>query len=231
LQGGARKKGNSEFIDENFQSHSDQWAYLASIGKIAPEEIKKWLSELCEGNGLGELSNTEIDNDDSHKPWETKKPEIELEHQDFPDKLTVVEANRLYIPKKNVSQLALNRIKRLAAFSNPLFYKTQKMRMSTFGIAERKCNTLILVHLQTLFDQWKKSLEQFLEIDETLPEPQKRRGRKTIRSIIGQTGSGKNTSSGIIDIALVQSLIWIFLRNGLEFFFASVICCRRFIHR
>jgi hypothetical protein len=31
LQGGARKNGNSEFIDENFQSYPDQWAYLASI--------------------------------------------------------------------------------------------------------------------------------------------------------------------------------------------------------
>jgi len=200
-------------------------------------------------------------------------------------------------PKKDISQRALNRIKRLAAFTNPQFYKTQKMRMSTYGIpriiyslyetaeymgiprgcrlsliqllkssnvnyqfedkrnkgkkidvsfkgvlreeqqsaadallqhengvlsvptafgktvigasliAERKCNTLILVHLQTLFDQWKKSLEQFIEINETLPEAENKRGRKKVRSLIGQIGSGKNTSSCIIDIALVQSLI------------------------
>jgi len=281
LQGGARKNRNSEFIDENFQSYPDQWAYLASIKKISSEEIDEWLDKLCIGNGLGELGNTEIDDDDSSKPWENKKPETKLENKDFPDKLVIVEANRLYIPKKDVSQRALNKIKRFAAFSNPQFYKTQKMRMSTYGIpriiysldetveymgiprgcrssliqllessnvkyqfedkrnsgkainvnfkgtlreeqqsaaetllqhengilsvptafgktvigasliAKRKCNTLILVHLQTLFDQWKKSLEQFLEI----------------QTSIGQIGSGKNTSSGIIDIALVQSLI------------------------
>jgi len=281
LQGGARKNGNSEFIDENFQSYSDQWAYLASIRKFSSEEITDLLAKLCAGNGLGKLGCTEINEDDSPKPWERKKPEIKLENRDFPDNLTIIEANRLYIPKKEVSQRALNRIKRLAAFSNPLFYKTQKMRMSTYGIpriicllyetveylgiprgcrsslmqllddsnvnylfedkrnkgneikvnfkgtlrqeqqsaadallqhengvlsvptafgktvigasliAQRKCNTLILVHLQTLFEQWKKSLEQFLEI----------------KGIIGQTGAGKNTSSGIIDIALVQSLI------------------------
>ncbi len=51
-------------------------------------------------------------------------------------------------------------------------------------IANRKCNTLILVHLQTLCDQWKKSLEQFLDINETLPEQEKKRGRKKVRSII-----------------------------------------------
>jgi superfamily II DNA or RNA helicase len=297
LQGGARKNGNSEFIDENFQSYPDQWAYLASIKKITIDEFKKYPTELCDGNGLGELGNGETNDEDSPKPWESKMPESKLENKDFPDILIVVEANRLYIPKKNISQRALNRIKRLAAFSNPQFYKTQKMRMSTFGIpriicsldataeflgiprgsksslidllknacidfvfddkrnrgksikvnfagtlreeqqsaanvllehetgilsvptafgktvigasliAERKCNTLILVHLQTLFDQWKKSLEQFLEIHETLPETEKKLGRKNICSVIGQIGSGKNTASGILDIALVQSLI------------------------
>ena len=33
-------------------------------------------------------------------------------------------------------------------------------------IASRKCNTLILVHLQTLCEQWKKSLEQFLKLNQ-----------------------------------------------------------------
>jgi hypothetical protein len=131
LQGGARKNGNSEFIDENFQSYPDQWAYLVSIRKLNSEEIKNLLSELCEGNELGELSNTETNDEDSIKPWKSKSLEIKLECNDFPEQLTIVEANRLYIPKRDVSQRALNRIKRLAAFSNPQFYKTQKMRMST----------------------------------------------------------------------------------------------------
>ncbi|GHV72590.1 helicase [Bacteroidia bacterium] len=297
LQGGARKNGNSEFIDDDFQSYPDQWAYLASIKKITVDKIKKYFEELCNGNGLGELSNTEIEEEKSPKPWESKKPEVKLENKDFPDKLIIIDANRLYIPKRDISQMALNRIKRLAAFSNPQFYKTQQMRMSTYDIpriiysldetadymgiprgckdslidllknahvnylfddkrnhgktinvnftgtlreeqqsaanvlleyetgvlsvptafgktvigasliAERKCNTLILVHLHTLFDQWKKSLEQFLQIDEVLPETEKKRRRKMVRSIVGQIGSGKNTASGIIDIALIQSLI------------------------
>ncbi|MCL2511894.1 MAG: helicase, partial [Bacteroidales bacterium] len=35
LQGEARKMGNSEFVDRNFLSYSDQWAYLASIRKFS----------------------------------------------------------------------------------------------------------------------------------------------------------------------------------------------------
>jgi hypothetical protein len=108
LQGGARKAGNSEFVDADFQSYPDQWACLASVKKLNPEEIRNLLSERCEGNGLRELGNTEIDSEDSVKPWESKKPEVKLESMDFPEQLTVVEANRLYIPKKEVSQRALN---------------------------------------------------------------------------------------------------------------------------
>jgi len=75
-------------------------------------------------------------------------------------------------------------------------------------IAERKVNTLVLVHTQQLLEQWKQRLTQFLTIYEELPaDPVKRRGRKKVRSIIGQLGGGKKILSGIIDIALMQSLV------------------------
>jgi superfamily II DNA or RNA helicase len=80
-------------------------------------------------------------------------------------------------------------------------------------IAERKVNTLISVDKVTLISQWKKRLQEFLFIHETAPEPElerKRRGRKTSRSVIGQLASSKNNLTGIIDIALMQSLN----RNG-----------------
>jgi hypothetical protein len=51
---------------------------------------------------------------------------------------------------------------------------------------------------------------EFLTIHETLPasdaDGEKKRGRKKARTVIGQLGQGKNTLSGIIDIALMQSL-------------------------
>ncbi len=75
-------------------------------------------------------------------------------------------------------------------------------------IAERKVNTLVLVHTQQLLEQWKERLTQFLIIDEELPaDPVTRRGRKKVRSIIGQFGGGRKNLSGIIDIAVMQSLV------------------------
>lgn len=73
-------------------------------------------------------------------------------------------------------------------------------------IGERKTNTLILVQSSALLEQWKSSLEQFLDIQEVLPEPPKKRGRKRKLHLIGQIGAGKNTRSGIVDIAIMQSL-------------------------
>ena len=81
-----------------------------------------------------------------------------------------------------------------------------KTVIGAYLIGQRKVNTLILVQSSTLLEQWKASLEQFLDINEVLPEPPKKRGRKKKRHLIGQIGSGKNTCSGIIDIAIVQSL-------------------------
>ena len=45
-------------------------------------------------------------------------------------------------------------------------------------IAERKVNTLILVHTKALLDQWKSRLEEFLQIDFTEDNLPKKRGRK-----------------------------------------------------
>lgn len=81
-----------------------------------------------------------------------------------------------------------------------------KTVVGAYLIGQRKVNTLILVHSSALLEQWKASLERFLDIREALPEQPKQRGRKKRLEHIGQIGAGKNTRSGIIDIAIMQSL-------------------------
>ena len=81
-----------------------------------------------------------------------------------------------------------------------------KTVIGAYLIGQRKVNTLILVQSSALLEQCKSSLEQFLDIHEVLPELPKKRGRKKKRHLIGQIGSGKNTRSGIVDIAIMQSL-------------------------
>lgn len=54
-----------------------------------------------------------------------------------------------------------------------------KTVIGAYLIGQRKVNTLILVQSSALLEQWKASLEQFLDIHEVLPELPKKRGRKT----------------------------------------------------
>ena len=82
-----------------------------------------------------------------------------------------------------------------------------KTVVAAYLIGKRKVNTLILVHTQALLNQWRSALEEFLQIDE-VPEPLPgKRGRKKSRPLIGQLGGGKNTLSGIVDVAIIQSLL------------------------
>lgn len=59
-------------------------------------------------------------------------------------------------------------------------------------IAVRKTNTLVLVHRKQLLDQWVERLAAFLDI----PVNQ-----------IGVIGGGKRKPTGIVDVAMIQSLI------------------------
>jgi len=73
-------------------------------------------------------------------------------------------------------------------------------------IAERKMNTLILTHRRQLMSQWISRLSEFLSINEELPKQVKKRGRKKKQGLIGQIGAGKDNLSGIIDVAIMQSV-------------------------
>ncbi len=289
LQGRARKVGNSVFVDEAFQPWPDQWAYLSSIERIATEALPDLLASICTNGELGELAAVE---QEDGKPWEPTKP-AKLTAQDFPAVVELTLVDGLYIKRDGLSPRAQNRIKRLAVFRNPDFYKAQAMRLPTYNkprvidtaqvlpeyiklprgcldsvvkllpnynlsdkrgvgrgidvifngelrqeqrpaaeallanetgvlsattafgktvigaylIGTRKINTLILVHSTALLAQWKKALEQFLIISEPLPEVPPKRGRKQKHSLIGQIGGGKHSMNGIVDIAVMQSLM------------------------
>lgn len=58
-------------------------------------------------------------------------------------------------------------------------------------IAQRKVNTLVLVHRRHLMEQWRERLAVFLD----LPVAN-----------IGQIGGGRRRQTGKIDIAVIQSL-------------------------
>lgn len=291
LQKIARDNDNSVFINENFIPYADQWQFLSGIQKLSEKDLTSFINKLSRGNELGVLKEETSES----KPWKKQKA-ITLKSKDFPKTIKMIKAGMLYIDKTGLSQKALNILKRYAAFKNPVFYKAQAMRKSTYGkprviscsddyktylalprgcecdvkslfkennvtliqedesnsgkvinvefhgklrdeqqfafdalaahengvlsaatafgktvigaklIGMKKVNTLILVHRQQLLSQWRERLEQFLIINESLPEQPKKRGRKKEQSIIGHMAAGKDRLSSIVDIAVMQSL-------------------------
>ncbi len=273
LQMTARKKGNSVFIDEHSKPYSDQWEFLSSIKKLSENKVETLITNQFATKNGNELGVLRRDDEENPKPWE-KIPKVFLTRDDFPNKVTLVKTNMLYASKTGISQRALNNLKRLAAFKNPEFYKTQAMRMPTYNkpriiscsdetneylclprgceadvrsllnkldvdieivdktnhgrkinvefngnlrddqltainelikcdngvlaaatafgktviaaklIAQRKTNTLVLVHRQQLLAQWITRLSEFLNIKEELPTLEKKRGRQKQQSLM-----------------------------------------------
>ena len=74
-------------------------------------------------------------------------------------------------------------------------------------IAQKQVNTLILLESSALIEQWENALSTFLKIDEKLPEYKTKTGRiKKRKNLIGIIQGTKDTSTGIVDIAMVGSL-------------------------
>ena len=291
LQPAAARQGGSLFVDERWQPYPDQWVYLSGAQKLNAAQIDILLTCLP-AQPLGALRP---ENEDSlKKPW--LRASAEIKPEDVPPKVAITLADGLYIPIEGFSNRAQNQLKRIAAFRNPQFYRSQAMRMpvwnlprviccaeyrgnflvlprgcfddvmnwmqencisvelhderrsgrsictsfngdlrdeqtvafealsahdtgvlsatTAFGktvigaamIAEKKVSTLILVHRAQLMEQWKERLAQFLAIGEVLPPQPGRRGRQKKREIIGSYGANRDTRSGIIDIAMLQSM-------------------------
>lgn len=127
LQGQARRKENSVFVDNDFLVYKDQWAFLYNLKKIQESTIDQLL-RLHYQEELGKLSmSSEI------KPWVTPLPQ-NITQEDFHAKVEIIKADKLYIPLKAVSAKVLNHLKRIAAFKNPEFYSKQALRLSTYAI-------------------------------------------------------------------------------------------------
>jgi superfamily II DNA or RNA helicase len=67
-----------------------------------------------------------------------------------------------------------------------------KTVIAAWLIARRRVNTLVLVHRKQLLDQWVERLSTFLSL------PAKS---------IGRVGGGRTRTTGLVDVALIQSLV------------------------
>jgi len=125
LQYQARKTGNSLFVDEQLTPYADQWEFLSQLEHVSVEQLHKALESLRpnEMDSMGEV-----------KPWEQGAAITSTSIENCPTSVTITLANHLYIKLDTLPSMLIARLKRLASFANPVFFKTQALRFSTHGI-------------------------------------------------------------------------------------------------
>ena len=140
LQKRPRANGCSVFVDSALQPYADQWAFLATIQRMAAEDIEATI--LSATGGAHPLDLTFIDNEDLVAPWKRPIAATRLLQGPLPASLSLTLANLIYVEKAPLNQALTNRLIRLAAFQNPAFYAAQALRMSVWdkprviGLAE-----------------------------------------------------------------------------------------------
>ncbi|GHV93793.1 hypothetical protein AGMMS50293_01130 [Spirochaetia bacterium] len=291
LQKTAREKNHSIFLNEELVPYPDQWAFLASIQRASDEQVDALIQTAALRNELLPVAYNTVESEVEDKPWQAQKNDrrpqgdassLPVISEPLPAAVEVVLADQIYINHTGLPPVLRNRILRLACFSNPEFYRAQKMRLPTwnkprilccyeffpehiglpvgclenlqeilnhyhikpelqdkqnhgekidvnflgelredqqkaadelmfhttgilsastaFGktvialwiIAQRKVNTIILVHRKQLMDQWVERINQFLGIQ---------------KKEIGCISGGKKKRTSIIDVAVMQSVV------------------------
>ena len=122
LQGKAVRKGNSAFVDEDWRTYADQWKALTDTKKISEDTINGFLSNWTEEKTAA------ITGQD--KPWEREKV---FQLSDVDGAMNITLADCIYINKTNLKPRLQNQIRRLAAISNPSYFKNHAMGLSNFN--------------------------------------------------------------------------------------------------
>ena len=129
LQGQALKRGNSAFVDKNWNAYPDQWDVLLNrIVKLSIEDIEelmaKWKSEIEVMTGV-----VTKDVADRPKPWKKKQAFCK---SDVVGKMHIVLGDGVYVDTLNLMPRIQNQIRSLAAFDNPIFYKNKRLGYSNY---------------------------------------------------------------------------------------------------
>lgn len=126
LQGKALQDGNSAFIDGNWNAYPNQWEILFSKPKLSQEFIEEKIKEWT--NPIEDIA-ADDDESDREKPWNRIQ---HFNKNDVDGKLHITLSNGIYVDNTNLKASMQNRIRRMAAISNPIFYKNQAIGTSNY---------------------------------------------------------------------------------------------------
>jgi hypothetical protein len=135
LQRLARREENTVFMDRNFQPFPDQWRYLASVNRLRAADCDRIVRNAARaGTILGVDASWFETDEEADQPWNLAPSRRRVETRipgPLPAAVDVVIANRVFIATAGLPSPLISRLRRLAAFPNPEFYRAQVMRLWT----------------------------------------------------------------------------------------------------
>lgn len=125
LQRARRADGCTVFLDSDLEPFEDQWSYLAGARRIDRERVDELADEAKHTGGLGIA------------PWHDDAPRA-VRAPPLPapstrvDAVTVRLAGRIEVDCAGLPAALRDRLRRTAAFANPVFFERERARLSTF---------------------------------------------------------------------------------------------------
>ena len=119
LQQQRRKDGFTEFVTAELAPIEDQWQFLKHLPRMSHLDV------------VAKVKSNSGDQSIDEQPWERQSVTVEI-IPDCPEELTIIRANRLFIPVVSLPSKLVSCIRRIASFSNPEFFKKQALRFSTY---------------------------------------------------------------------------------------------------
>ena len=129
LQGKALQDGNSAFIDGNWNAYPNQWETLFNKPRLSQEFLEEKIKEWS--NIIDDIAANAAESD-REKPWNRMQ---HFNKNDVEGKLHIILSNGIYVDNTNLNAAMQNRIRRMAAISNPVFYKNQAIGTSNYDTA------------------------------------------------------------------------------------------------
>lgn len=132
LQHQARRAGCTVFVDRDWEPFPDQWAYLAACPRIPVARVHEIAAEADRSGLVLGVAAWDGGEADLHaRSTRVRGAPPEPIPGPLPKRIVAVLAGQLSIDKAGLPSPLLDRIRRLAAFQNPEFYKRQALRLST----------------------------------------------------------------------------------------------------
>lgn len=129
LQWEARQSGCSVFLDDALEPFADQWGFLNGVERLDAARVNRLVGAAARrlAGVLGVADETQ----EPDEPWRLRREQELPIGVPPPGEVRVVHAQQVYVERDDLPPWLYDRMRRLAAFANPVFYERQRLRLPT----------------------------------------------------------------------------------------------------